>query len=317
MLGVVQTVVTGLAILVLYVKRREWPTRTEWCVFAIGGAAFVLLGGYFLHTLLAGAGGAKLWTLSPANLAFALYEMSGAIGLGPSGGILRAAALSDTGNIVSLIRPFIGSLVLYVTVLGFVVLAGVVRMRFNFASRNRVVFLGLIFSGGVTGICLLAALAGWPFWGRHLASIFPSYVLLLAGLTTLAWQVRLLRPVVVVLLLMMGWSAVTLRLSPRFARDDYRQAVSIAKQAADNGQLVWWVAHGPAGRFYGLGFRPGDLVVVPTNLKTANGGPVPALVLMNRPEACDPERVVRSFLLENGYIHSPHEISGFTVWHKP
>jgi hypothetical protein len=116
---------------------------------------------------------------------------------------------------------------------------------------------------------------------------------------------------------MMGWSLLTLRLSPRFARDDYRQAAALAKQAADEGHRVWWVAHGPAGRFYGLDFQRSDLIVDAANLKDTNGGPAPALVFMSRPEACDSGKIVRSFLVKNEYIHGFQKIPGFTVWQKP
>jgi len=313
MLGVIQTAVLGLAVFIFYVKRKRSPSCQEWTAFCGGGVLFVALGLYFLHTLLGGAGGAKLWTLSSANLVFALYELIGISGVGPSHLALRSAARSGLGSLISELGAFVVPLAIYGGTLMVIAITSVVRIWRQGGCRREFTTFSLILVGSIAGTCLLAAAAGWPFWGRHLASLFPVYVLLLTYMVNAAFQIKWIRPVVIVLFLMMICSTWMLRFSPRFAKEDYRQAVSIAKQARQEGKVVWWVAHGPAAAFYGLDVNS---VGAGGGQTTLDGGPGPDLVFINRPEATDSTGAVRNMLKERQYVLNDRSAHGFSIWKK-
>jgi len=318
MLGVVQTTLTALVIVAIHVYRRQLPSRGEWYLLSAGIAAFALLGGYFLRTLMAGAGGARLWTLSPANLGFALYELVGMNGLGPSPLLLRNAALAGGKEVLAILRPFLVQIFLFCMVLGVLVLLGARYLIQHREMRNRVVLLGAILGCGLVGIYILAAFVRWPFWGRHLASFFPTYILLLNCLSAPLWLLYRGRFLVVAALLLSAYSSLNLRFSPRLAKEDYRQAASYARNMTGSGASVWWIAYKAAGEFYGIDFSTRqdirtiqdlhgeDLAIAP-----------PARVILNRPDAFDPEGKVRRFLNTHKYIKEPDTITGFTVWKKP
>jgi len=314
MLGVVQTTLTGLVIFALYVSRRQRPSRHEWAVFAAGCAIFGLLGGYYLHTLLAGAGGARLWTLSPVNLGFAIYELTGINGLGPSHLMLRNAALVGAEGVVALLRPYLAQIFLFCMVLGGLVLLGVFRLRQNRGMRDRVVLLGVMLAGGLVGLYLLATLVRWPFWGRHLASFFPTYILLLNCILMPIWQRRQGKGLLIIALLFSAYSALNLRFSSRFAREDYREAASIANRMAVDGNTVWWVAYQTAGTFYGLDFSTNSNIRVIKDINLDSAPEAPYAVFLNRPEAFDLDGKVRNLLRRQRYKRVHQAIPGFTVW---
>lgn len=317
MLGVVQTALTGFVIVALHGRRRLGPSRSEWYVLAAGCAAFGLLGGYFLHTLTAGAGGARLWTLSPVNLGFALYELCGMNGLGPSLLMLRDAALVGVEEVIALMRPFLAQILLFCMALGSSVLLGLCSLGGNRDVRDRVVLLGVMLAGGLVGIYILAAFVRWPFWGRHLASFFPSYILLLSCLSSLIWQHKRGRLLVIIALLFAGYSALSLRFATRFAREDYRQAAHYATKMARDGEDVWWIAYKAAGAFYGLDFSTNQGVSTIPDLNLEDVAVYPATVILNRPDAFDPEGKVLGFLKAHEYTQAPEGITGFTVWKRP
>jgi len=317
MLGVVQTGMTAIVMIALYFRRREWPTSGEWGILFTGGVAFVLLGGYFLRTLMAGAGGSRLWTLSPANLGFALYEIIGLNGIGPSHLMLRSSAVIGGKAVVELLLPFIPMLLAFCIVMGGVILLGICRLKQQREMLGRVFLFGAMLIIGLAGIYILAAFVRWPFWGRHLASFFPTYVLLLTCLITPVWQYHRARFAVMIAVFFTVFSALSLRFSSRFAREDYRQAAHYATKRAASGEDVWWIAYKTAGVFYGLDFATNLPIrslqdLPPEDLSACS----PSTVMLSRADAFDPEGKVRAFLKEHKYVETPEGISGFTVWKK-
>lgn len=319
MLGVIPTISYAVLWVGTYVFRRTWPARNEIIAFLIGGLCITGLGGYFLKTLLSGAGGARLWSLSPGNLIFAMYELCGMVGLGPSLLSTRAAAQSGLISLVNVMLPYLPMLVLYAVVLALVSIAGGVRIRRTSSARNQVFLLIILIAGSISGMIVLALLARWPFWGRHLAPILPMYCLLLSYLVTQGGRKRWYTMAVVLYLLLISWSSVMVRFSPRHARDDYRQAAALARQYGES-HRVWWVAHRTAAGFYDVPLKEDPLLntgvfkIDPSS--DFENIPLPALILINRPEATDSSGIVRDLMHRHNYQEGLDQITGFSVWYQ-
>jgi uncharacterized protein (UPF0261 family) len=80
--------------------------------------------------------------------------------------------------------------------------------------------------------------------GRHLTPLFPFLLALMAcGLARLLEKPELWRKTIALATLgVFLFSAVEIRLAPRFQRDDYRSASAVAREAIHAGQHVWWLA---------------------------------------------------------------------------
>jgi hypothetical protein len=211
---------------------------------------FLLLGLYYLLTLLRGSGGAR-GISGPENIAFALYEFLGFSGLGPPRNDLRA-------------NPHLATLLPYWPWLSMGILAGLGLVFIAFKEvlrprRQRSELVSLIASLGVGGALLAVAsiLARFQFWGRHWVPLFPLFILSVALLLSTELPDRHSRLVQVVsfVMLVTAWtvSDVRLRLMPMYHKDDYRLAAEIA--LADHrslGATIAWVADSATAQYYGL-----------------------------------------------------------------
>jgi hypothetical protein len=210
---------------------------------------FLLLGNYYLLTLLRGSGGAR-GISGPGNIAFALYEFLGFSGLGPPRNELRVHPQLTT------LLPYWPWLCMGILAgLGLIFTAsGILRLR-----RQRSELVSLVASLGVGGALMAVAsiLAKFQFWGRHCASLFPLFILSVALLLSAKLPGRHSRPVQMAsfVMLVLTWtvSDMRLRLMPRYHKDDYRLAAQIA--LADQrslGATIAWVADSATAQYYGL-----------------------------------------------------------------
>ena len=91
----------------------------------------------------------------------------------------------------------------------------------------------------------------------------------------------------------------------------------MATRFSEQNKRVWWVAHPPAGAFYGVTFESGNGVMMAVNLSRTEDVPDPDMIILSRPDACDSQGVVRRFLSEKRYIPSQETMPGFSIWLKP
>jgi hypothetical protein len=210
---------------------------------------FLLLGLYYLFTLLRGSGGAR-GISGPGNIAFALYEFLGFSGLGPPRNELRA-------------HPHLTTLLPYWPWLCIGILAGLglifIAPQALHLRKQRSELVSLVAALGVGGTLMVVAsiLARFQFWGRHCAPLFPLFILSVALLLSAKLPGRHSRLVQLAsfVMLLTAWtvSDVRLRLMPRYQKDDYRVAAEIA--LADRrslGATIAWVADSATAQYYGL-----------------------------------------------------------------
>ena len=159
-----------------------------------------------------------------------------------------------------------------------------------------------MFAVAVPFVFVLAAgvFAHMRLLGRHLTPLLPFLLALMAvGLAKLLEEPELWKKTIALATLAVFlFSAVEIRLAPRFRRDDYRSAAAIALEAIHAGQHVWWLADVSTGRYYHVPFDSPQLTVA-TDLPGPN--PPPDVVIFSKPDIYDSSGFVRPYLAGNGF----------------
>lgn len=272
------------------------------------------IGIFYLWTLLKGAAGARLWPVNYANLFFAVYELAGFIGLGPSRIVLREAASVSTHATTALILPYLPFVlsfaVLYAWVLGryFSRHPGGVPRRIILASAS--CWLATLIT-----MFVLAYAAHWPFWGRHLAAILPFQIAVIAGCMMKVKGGRWYDSTVNCLLLVfLAVSAFQVRFGREHFRDDYRAAAALARNAHSEGRTVWWCANAEAALYYRvpLSKQAESGAVIPLMNVSASAlaelehDAPPDLIIYTRANACDNEHALADFIQGNHWVAAGH-----------
>ena len=309
-------------------------------------AIFAALASYSAATLMHGAGGAPLWTVTPLNVLFAAYEFFGFQGLGPGRHELR-----------SMIKGFVSARELLPYIPGLLMLTACYLLLLataykSWLTRNYPLVAGKsppdeagaekpfpprwqgysllhlwLLGLGVPALsgCLLfliASLATIPFWGHHLAGAFPFWVLALA--ITIHWARqgiwrktgRFAARGILVLLLV---SSVLIRFAPFHRHDDYRGAVAEALRISASGRTVWWVADYNGGAYYGLPFAepitgaPGEIQFAMNRQETSED--LPGAIILSRPDNFDAFRTASRLISSGGY-KKVRELQAFEVWER-
>ena len=300
-----------------------------------------LLGVYYGSTLLRGAGGTRVWSVSPANMLFVGYEFWGFQGIGPGRQELRAMmkGVVRSRELLPYVPGFLAFLATYI-----ILLAASYKSWMTRGSHTVLKKAGLAESTvrqqqappqlsawlmgiGVTIASMgllygLASLVGFPFWGRHLAGAFPFWVLSLA--ITIHWARQGLWRVVGRfaaggLLVLLLASSLLIRFAPWHEHDDYRRAAAEALRLSATGHIVWWVADHSGGAYYGLPLvdaapdAPGKTKFAANRSVTP---PVPpGAIIISRPDSFDVSgTAVR--LLRSGDYKRTLRLQAFEVWEK-
>jgi hypothetical protein len=306
-------------------RRERWlivrGTRARIALGALWCAAF---GAYYVWRVASGAKGAKIWDVGLQNLGFALYEFTGFGGLGPGRDELRE--LARRGGVLGAIDGLAADPI-WIVLLSLLLAAVGVMLRAAWQRgewRREIAFYAAICAlvGGTT--FALALMARFPFWGRHLAPVFPFYcALLVLGLGYMQrtyWPAMVRVGVVGSLLGLLAFSSVRLRWSPRHAKDDYRSAAATAVSAVRAGRDVWWSANPEAAAYYGLAVSrtpqrgKATLLALATAERIATL-PVPEMVIISKPDVYDPAGEVVRLITANRF-RPTQRFKAFTVWER-
>ena len=330
----------GLVAVLLYQGWRErWRLHSRHgLVLAASVLVLLPLAGYYLWTLLQGAGGSKIWQVGLGNVLYVVYELLGVSAFGPPKQLLRETLSAGQGltSLLGILGPYVLGLAVSSALYGWLffnmLCPGRAGSRLGRApgadqadqKTPRPTDRMLLVAVALTCLALFAAawLAKWPFWGRHLATIFPLVIYLIASAgRKVLWrcpasgQPTWFGVAFLVLLLAGGLNQ---RFNPACAKDDYRGAAALAKQALARDETVWWAADPKCAQYYGLSFpnagSAGRLLLT-EGLHTAAllGLPRPDKVLLSKPDVVDHPGTLRAFLTANRYQRVAH-LSGFDVW---
>ena len=291
--------------------------------------AVVPLALYYLSTLLRGAKGAQLWQVDWKCLAYVMYELTGAAGLGPAVEQLRE--LAQHPSLHTLLAEF-GAQFGLVAAFGFLLLL-VFGLELRQKSRDPVQWGILLVPAIVCAIFFTIGLVlHKAFWARHLAPVFPFYVALLGcAIDSILKSRRLwLRAIPAALAALILYSSLNLRLNARHRKEDYRAAAQLAGEALRNNKSVWWLASPFVAHYYGLDCAyyepvPGKVFFTgrdpeqtekPMPKEKLQKVPLPDLIIFSKPDIYDTTGTVRSLMKQKPYQPIKY-LKSFIIWSEP
>ncbi|MCB9169859.1 MAG: hypothetical protein H6594_05830 [Flavobacteriales bacterium] len=280
-----------------------------WSDLAWAAPILAFLGWFYLRSLLLGQAAASMGGGLLRSLGASAYELIGLMGLGPGRIELREDPASALAH-AWLLTP--AALVLMAAY------AAGAWSLVRSAGRNRLWAVLVGIGLPMLVLCSLIFLKDFRLLGRHLA---PLSVVFALGLSrTLSPRIADHRPIRH--LAWIGWAAVTigvvsaimLRFADRHKKDDYRDAVGMAKTALENGRTVLWAADHRTAGYYGLFDAGGDLV----DLAGTDGPPDlkgDELVILTKPDLVDPSGRIRDRLTASGFTVTGR-LQAFTIWER-
>lgn len=326
MFGVITVGAVAVVLGALWQRERWAISRGARAGIALGVlwcAGFVA---YYVWKVASGAAGAKLWEVGLPNLGFALYEFAGFAGLGPGRYELRELARS--GGVVRAVHGLAADLFWLALLASLLSAVGfALGATWQKGGRRREVIVYAAVCALVSGTTfMLSLLARFPFWGRHLAPIFPFYcALLVLGLDSLrrtSWPAMVRVGVAASLLALLAFSSGRLRWSSRHAKDDYRSAAATAVSALRTGRDVWWSADQAAAVYYGLALSEGPSqrgkvahLFVPGTPERIPPLPVPDMIILSKPDVSDPAGEVGRLITAQQF-RATQRFKAFTVWER-
>jgi hypothetical protein len=246
-------------------------------------ALFVLLSAlaaFYAYTLARGARGV-LYETNLLTVLFSAYELVGLSGFGPGRLELRSEGPSA-------LREWLAPLLLGSTVLALGLVHGLLVLKSLIGSRRVAAVLAAVF---IPALFILAAglLMHWRVVGRHLMPAVPVVSLLLSLSVAALIAGGRRRSVLCAAIVMTAVvaSGVLMRTATH-AKDDYRLAAQVTREALLNGQTVWWTADAAAGQYY----------PVPIHLPVEHKDGCPRFASVNRDAAFDVSAIAGQCLVE-------------------
>ena len=303
----------GAAMLSAPKDRLQGLARSYWPWWLGTGLLLFMLSLYYLWTLSLGARATAVGTTDAKNFFFILYELFGFSGLGPGRLSIRTGGLEA-------FRPWLPGLVVYGGMLLVVLAAGCRSIAASTSRRTRLCWtlafalvLGFILAVGVT--------VRFRVLGRHCTPLLPLVLFVLgSGIAALLkrrdWAGRL---VVVAFVGLSLVSCLSLRFSDRHAKDDYRGAAAIGREALARGETVWWSAEKYGAIVYHLPLteqpaEPGQAVLLINPEKGfERDRPKPDLVLTSKVDLYDSNGTLADYLARAGF-HRTTTLTAFTAW---
>jgi hypothetical protein len=213
----------------------------KWTVVIAMGSlfAFFALGLFYLSTLLNGVGGAKAHAVGIANLAYPVYEFMGFCGLGVDRLTMRSLLSQGLGRIVTQFGPYFLFLVALLGAYLFLVWA-YIRSKKKQPYQSILLHIGSLIPAIFLIALVPAFVVRFPLWGRHISAVFPCCVLV-TGLMIEEWNGSVFKWITVsALFALLLFSSLRLRFDSEYAREDFRSATAVAKEALGKNQTVWW-----------------------------------------------------------------------------
>lgn len=261
------------------------------------------VGLWYAHTILQDFGGKKaaVASLGLPNIIFSAYEFSGFAGLGLERNALRAAvAEHGLQSGLTALLPYAAPLAALVFIWLAIAFCAW-RVWGNLISE---VWWKALLAAAVLSLAFIAGASyvkGSPFWGRHLASIFPLFIMLLGYSLGVIRAKAHFAGTMLLTSLLLCWlaSSLQLRFVDRFSKDDYRGAASFAKAALARGETVIWGGNASAAVYYGV---DGERLRILFNPKPDEVAELPghsAIVILSKPDAYDCYGSLREYLKQH------------------
>ena len=311
--GVIFTFWFGLAFIVILIRQHVWrsifSSKQNLVSLIVTSIGLSGLGLYYFWTLTQGARASGVGKTDLLSIGFCLYELLGFSGLGPD-----RLSLREHG--ITALKPFYLSLASFgIALTAFGISSALYITKSSRTHRNALLIFAVVFCGAISMIAV-GYIAHFRVLGRHLMPILP-FVLLLAslGLAHL-WQSnkKLSQTLVLTLCLLLIFSSLSTRFSPRFAKDDYRTAAQIAKSGLEDEKTIWWAADSATANYYGLEFSKKVINVMGLSAEELHSLPIPDIVLASKKDVYDPKNVIFLFVSKTSYTKT--YASAFSIYTK-
>lgn len=218
---------------------------------------FILLGAWFAWAVIKQPSGDVIGTnlkyiKNPGilNILFSMYEFFGFQGLGPPRNLMRSNPTLST--FLTYAFP------LSIGIIGWISISILLIKNLYHGLSRRLVVLMTVFYSGIILILLVCYVFHFRFWGRHLAMLYPIFLLIIIGFMNdySSMYKKMFNKRLTLCLLIVIWSLSSLRLAymSEYKKDEYRSAVSCAINAAGNTGNILWAANRACGQYYGLSF---------------------------------------------------------------
>jgi hypothetical protein len=293
--------------------RLQGLARSFWPWWLGTGLLLFLLGLYYLWTLSLGARATTVGITDAKNLFFILYELFGFSGLGPGRLSIRTGGLGA-------FRPWLPGLAIYGGMLLVVLAAGCRSIAASTSRRTRLCWI-LAFALVLGFILAVGVAVRFRVLGRHCAPLLPLVLFVLgSGIAALLKRRDLAGRLAVTAFLGLSLiSCLSLRFGERHAKDDYRGAAAIGREALSYGQTVWWNAEKYGAIIYHLPLteqpaEPGRAFFLTNPEKGFERGlPKPDLVLTSKADVFDSNGALADYLARAGFNRTT-TLTAFTAW---
>ena len=312
--GVIFTFWFGLAFLVILIHQPVWhsifSSKQNLVALLVTSIGMCGLGMYYFWTLSQGARASGVGKTDLLSIGFCFYELLGFSGLGPD-----RLSLREQG--ITALKPFflpLASLVIALTALG--ISSALYITKSSRMHRTETFIFAAVFCGAMSMLAV-GYIAHFRVIGRHLMPVLPFILLLMSlGIIHLCQCNKKLNwAVFLTLCLLLIFSSLSIRFSPRFAKDDYRTVAQIARCSLKNGKTIWWAADSATANYYGLKFNEKLISILGFSKSDLQNAPAPSLVLLSKLDIYDSNRFISDYLVKNNFTNT-NNIKAFSYFKK-
>jgi hypothetical protein len=233
------------------------------------------------------------------TLLFSFYADLGLLGVGP--GMLDMRA-----NGVGALVPFATIIAFSAIMFGLAAIGGLFEIRAIVGVRTLGLLIICILLPALF-IFVLGLVVHWRALPRHFIPLISIFSLLYAFGLAWWWHRRFVGVAVTLIsIILIGYSALSVRYAPRHAKDDYKHAAELAETELARGGRVWWIAEIRGALYYRVPVKTASFL---------STQPPPTLVLLSKPDTYDRQHVVRNYLLANKY-RLFESFPAFTAWRQ-
>jgi hypothetical protein len=279
-------------------------------------AALLILGSYYLWTLLIGAR-ATYAHESILNILYLFYELGGFVGLGPGRLDVREHALAS-------FYPYLIPVGVFASLVFFILL-GLWKTGAREQDRSILVATAVFALPPLFLLSIIGMFVDFRVLGRHVMPAAPLiFVLITLGIdTSLRRGTVFGRALVVSFFFLSLVSCFGVRFFPWHMKDDYRGAARAVSAMLADHQVAWWCASKEGGEYYHLPLdgapdRDGRLFVYVRN-PNAEGLqklPAPAVVALSKGDLYDENGTIAAMLKEQQFIQR-QTLPAFSIWERP
>jgi hypothetical protein len=205
--------------------------------------------------------------------------------------------------------------VAYAILASIVVVTGF-RAVVHFTAKR--VLVAIAIASTIATVFLLAAGYQLHFrvLARHFTPIVVIWLLLCgAGIHELSHRNGKIRIVAWAFLFFSVVSCLQLRFAHRHAKDDYRGAAKLARNADAQGKKVWWNADANGASYYGATSSKRVVVLINPVVEELRALPAPDVVIVSKPDLYDLSAGVTDYLRDGGY-RKVSALPAFSIWER-